>query len=138
MSIYLDASVLVPLLTKDALNGRARALLYGSDRALILSDFTQAEFSSSVSRRVRTRDLSVQEARLAFDKVEVWSAGSHQIETISADIRAAEVLIRRLDLPLRTPDALNIALAQRAGAALATFDRQMADSARRLGLEVVD
>jgi predicted nucleic acid-binding protein len=38
---------------------------------------------------------------------------------------------------LRTPDALNIAISQRVGAALATFDDKMADNARSLGVPVV-
>ena len=42
-----------------------------------------------------------------------------------------------LDLPLRTPDALNIAIAQRVGADLLTFDHKMAASARSLGTTVV-
>jgi predicted nucleic acid-binding protein len=44
--------------------------------------------------------------------------------------------LRRLDLTLRTPDALNIAIAQRAGAAMATFDARMAEAAQALGLDV--
>jgi hypothetical protein len=37
---------------------------------------------------------------------------------------------------LRTPDAINIAIAQRLDAALATFDAKMAFSARALGIEL--
>jgi uncharacterized protein len=42
--------------------------------------------------------------------------------------------LRRLDLNLRAPDALNIAVAQRLGIAIATFDQRMAVAARRLGV----
>jgi predicted nucleic acid-binding protein len=52
------------------------------------------------------------------------------------DLAAATMFLRRLDLPLRTPDALHIAIAQRVGAMLVTFDRQMAASARTLGSAV--
>jgi predicted nucleic acid-binding protein len=54
------------------------------------------------------------------------------------DIAFAESLIRRLDLMLRTPDALNIAIAIRVGATLATFDVRMAEAARKLGAAVAD
>jgi hypothetical protein len=50
--------------------------------------------------------------------------------------RRTGAALRRLDLTLRTPDALNIAIAQRVGATLATFDAKMADAARALGTEV--
>jgi hypothetical protein len=45
--------------------------------------------------------------------------------------------LRRLDLGLRTADALNIAIAQRIRAALPTFDQKLAASARVLGIPVV-
>jgi predicted nucleic acid-binding protein len=40
-------------------------------------------------------------------------------------------------LGLRAPDALNIAITQRCGARLLTFDAKMARSARSLGVNVV-
>jgi predicted nucleic acid-binding protein len=46
-------------------------------------------------------------------------------------------LVRRVDLGLRAPDAINIAIAQRCGAHLLTFDAKMARSARTLGVNVV-
>ncbi len=54
----------------------------------------------------------------------------------SADVTRADALMRRLDLPLRTPDALHIAIAERVGATLATFDVKMAAAARVIGLPV--
>jgi hypothetical protein len=45
--------------------------------------------------------------------------------------------IPSLDLTLRTPDALSIAIAQRASAVPATFDVAMADCARALQTEVL-
>lgn len=51
-------------------------------------------------------------------------------------MKAAEAFLRRLDLTLRAPNALHIAMAQRTGAALVTFDERMAGCARVLGLQV--
>jgi len=42
-----------------------------------------------------------------------------------------------LDLTLRAPDAINIAIAQRIEADLLTFDDQLAASARALGTTVL-
>jgi uncharacterized protein len=41
-------------------------------------------------------------------------------------------------LPLRAPDAIHIAMAQRVGAALVTFDRRMAAAARALGIAAAE
>jgi predicted nucleic acid-binding protein len=51
--------------------------------------------------------------------------------------RAADQILRRLDVNLRTPDALHITIAQRLNATLLTFDRSMAAAARALGMAVV-
>lgn len=58
-------------------------------------------------------------------------------EMASEDVRTADAIIRRLDLPLRAPDAIHIAIAQRLGAELAIFDEKMAKCARALGAPVV-
>ncbi len=54
----------------------------------------------------------------------------------NADVKRADAVMRRLDLTLRTPDALHIAIAERIGATMATFDDKMAAAARILGLAV--
>jgi predicted nucleic acid-binding protein len=58
------------------------------------------------------------------------------ITSATSSLRAG--FLRRLNLTLRTDDALHIAIAQRVGAELLTFDRPMANAARALGTSVVD
>ena len=130
--------MIVSLFVEDLLNSRAVQLFTRQRIEPVLSDFAVAEFASSVARRVRTGDLSKSDAEIVFGDLDRWATRHERIETTSADIRAAEALIRRLDLPLRTPDALNVALARRVDAALATFDRQMAQAARHVALDVVE
>lgn len=137
MTLYLDASLLVALLTNDPLTARADALLRSRTPVLVVSDFAAAEFASAVARRVRMQELTAEEARHGFSYFDAWVARATQrADTTAADVRAADAFLRRLDLALRTPDALNIAIAQRVGATLATFDAKMASSARALGTEV--
>jgi uncharacterized protein len=63
-------------------------------------------------------------------------AGGKSDRNHCSRIAVATTFLRRLDLPLKTPDAIHIAIAQRLGATLVTFDRQMAASARALGTPV--
>jgi hypothetical protein len=134
--LYLDASLLVAAALADALTPRARALLAErSDQ--IVSDIAVAVFSSAVGRKVRMRRNSVDEGRLAFARLDEWIARSCVVVTVDhRDIGATTAILRRPDLNLRTGDAFNIAIAQRVGAALATFDRSMAEIARALGAAV--
>ncbi|MEJ1969076.1 MAG: type II toxin-antitoxin system VapC family toxin [Rhizomicrobium sp.] len=135
MSVYLDASVLVALLTEDAFSAKADAYFRRGNLQLLLSDFAAAEFASVIARSVRMGQFAKQKARALFADLDDFRlSGVTSVETVPADIRGAEVLLRRLDLPLRAPDALHIAIAQRVGAELATFDGKMAASARALGI----
>jgi uncharacterized protein len=49
---YLDASVLVALLTDDALTARADTLFRTLAPIPVVSDFATAEFASALGRRV--------------------------------------------------------------------------------------
>jgi uncharacterized protein len=114
LNVYLDSSVLVALFTNDPFTERADEFLRHERPALTVSDFAKAEFASAIARRVRMNELSSEDARTAFSAIDVWSARAARSITISpADIAAASAFLRRLDLPLRTPDAINIAIAER-------------------------
>ncbi len=124
-------------MTQDPSTGRAETFMKNGGPGLIVSDFAGAEFASVVARMVRTKELKNTEARALFSKFDDWKLTSaKQMYLEPTDIAAAEAFLRRLDLTLRAPDALHIAMAKRAGASLATFDTKMAASAQNLGLEI--
>jgi predicted nucleic acid-binding protein len=137
VSIYLDASVLVAMFTTDIHTGRAEAFLRGHPLDFLVSDFAGAEFASAVGRHVRTRDVTEQHARMAFAAFDDWVARwATKVSGQEADVLMATAILRRLDLNIRTADALNIAIAVRLDATLATFDDRMAENARALGASV--
>ena len=138
MSVYLDASVIVPLFTTDLFVHRAKAVLASRSTEWLVSDFASAEFASVVGNKFRTNVLSMEEARAAFVHFDDWTRHyAVHTETSSADIRMTQTLLRRLDLTLRAPDAVNLATAMRLGAELATFDTKLAECAHSLGISVI-
>lgn len=137
MSVYLDASVLVALFTEDLFTGPADAFLRSRPSRLVVTDFAAAEFASSLSRKVRMGRLSDSDARTALSTFDAWTLrATERVEVIPLDIATATVFLRRLDLTLRTADAINIAAAQRLGADLFSFDQKMVESARALGIPI--
>jgi uncharacterized protein len=52
------------------------------------------------------------------------------------DIQAATAIIRRMNLNLRAPDAINLAIAMRLNASIATFDRGLFANAQAFGIAV--
>ncbi len=139
MSVYLDASVLVALFTQDAFTVRAQTFLAARLPILVVSDFAAAEFAAAIDRLVRTQEITRAQARAVFADFDVWrSRATDTALATPSGVGAAASFIRRLDLTLRTADAVNIAIAQRLDATLATFDVKMAASARALGVAVAD
>ena len=137
MSIYLDTSVLVPLFMPNPFSARADAFLRSVTVPSIVGDFAAAELASVVARRVRTREFTPDQARAVFTSFDAWVARlGPRTGTEVADIISTEGLLRRLDLPLRTPDALHLALVQRLGVTIATFDGQLKTGAIAIGVPV--
>ncbi|HTW52924.1 MAG TPA: type II toxin-antitoxin system VapC family toxin [Stellaceae bacterium] len=136
---YLDASFLVALLTAEPASSRATSFVSTHSAGLIVSDFAAAEFASAISRHVRMGHLPRSEGQSvlsAFDRWALTAVGN--AETSPSDIALAASFLRHLDLVLRTPDAIHIAVAQRLAATLITFDRRMADASRALRIPVIE
>lgn len=137
MRVYFDASVLVALLTDDPLTARANAYLRKGRPVLLLSDYAAAELASAIAHRVRMGIHTIDTARDAYATFDAWAAEyTEPVETVTADVRAAAAYVRRLDLPLRAPDALHVAIAIRMAASIATFDLRLTASARAIGAAV--
>jgi predicted nucleic acid-binding protein len=138
LSVYLDTSVVVPLFLPDIFLARTTAYLATGPINLLVSDFVAAEFASVVGIRLRQKTLSIDDARASIASFDAWAERiSGSVRMQPADLDSAQTMLRRLDLVLRTPDAISLAIAQRLGAELATFDTRMADCARALGISVV-
>lgn len=134
MSLYLDTSVIVALFTVDASNARADAALRNAADVIVISNFAATEFASAVARKLRVGTVTASEARTAFTNFDTWVAAAAQsVDVTASDIADAQAFLRRLDLTLRTADAIHIAAARRLDAALLTFDNKMATCAKAIG-----
>jgi len=117
LSLYLDASAPLPLFIEEARTNQAHESLRGN--VLIISDFAIEEFSSGVARRTRAGEIKDSGAASVFAALDAWTLKATRRETLTAgDVNVAISLVRRLDLGLRAPDAVNIAIAQRCAATL--------------------
>jgi predicted nucleic acid-binding protein len=97
---------------------------------IILSDLTGLEFAALVSRAVRTRRFDNDAAARALASFDEIRADSLSLYQGRSDFERAERLVRDFATKLAAADALHLASAKNAGAALATFDAQLAEAAR--------
>jgi len=138
LSLYLDASVIVPTLVQSPPTATVDAFLSASREPFLISDFAAAEVASALSRLIRMKELdrADAEARLAtFDQWLVLDIISVSIQT--PDVQQAATLVRRFELKLRTPDALHIAICSRLGVSLVTHDGGMAKAATSIGVATI-
>ncbi len=139
MPIYLDASILVALLGHEASSPEVYAWLEESEDDLLVSDFARAESSAALARQRRMGALSDEDAEEAFARLDAWTARyTEAVEIAPADIAQSDRWVRRVDLALRTPDAIHIAAAQRVNARLATLDKGQAASAHTLNIPCIN
>ncbi len=137
LDIYVDTSVVVQLIVDDVHTARAETMYLHNSGRILLGDFAAAAFASVISRRVRVGSLSTDEGRAAFTKLDQWMiSDAYSVTMTSVDITTAPNFPRRLDLNLRAPDAVHIAICRRIGAVLANFDDKMTAAARALDVEI--
>jgi predicted nucleic acid-binding protein len=137
VSVYLDANVLVALLIPDSLTPTATAAVAKLTDPLLVSDVAALEFASTAARKVREGAISARDARIVLANFDTWIGFAERVQADSADVAAADAMVRRLDVNLHGMDALHVALARRVGAALLTLDAKMKANAKKIGLAVI-
>ena len=137
MSLYLDASAVMPTVVEDRYTQTVAAFLVNCGEHLVISDFGAAEVASALSRLVRMGELTATEAAQRLADFDAWRVGETENAEIDAhDCRLANTYVRRFDLKLRAPDALHAAICRRLQLQLVTLDRRLAAAARELGIAV--
>jgi predicted nucleic acid-binding protein len=136
LSLYLDASVQLPMIVAELDGSVVDSFLRTTAGALAVS-----HFAADLHRRYRgwfgciVSTATAATAKLAdFDE---WRACATANADIDAnDCRLADSYVRRFDLKRRAPDALHVAICRRLGLQLVTLDRRLAAAAREPRLTV--
>ncbi len=137
MSIYLDASVLLPTIIPEPGSMAVDQFLDSAHSEFHVSEFAAAEVSSAISRLVRMGLVNEPTANLRLAAFDAWRLDSAEsIEVAGADVRLADVIVRRFDLKLRAPDALHVAICRRLDLTLVTMDRRLAGAGEAFGVVV--
>lgn len=138
MSVYLDASVILPTLIEEAASALVDRFIEQLDDDLIISEFAAAEVASALSRLVRTGFLDGEDANRRLSDFDAWrAAAARDLDLQASDVRLANVFVRRFDLMLRTPDALHAAACRREDHLLVTLDKRLASAALELGVRTL-
>lgn len=134
--IYLDTSVVVALLTPEALSSRALEWLEECRDSLISSDWLITETHSALGLKQRHHGLSPEARRAAGEHFERLLQGGVELRSLDRDrFRQAAELLQDPVLGLRAGDALHLAVALHSRCShLASFGGRMQQAAATLGL----
>lgn len=138
--IYVDTSVLVALLTNEASAPAIRDWYAGNSyKVLLTADWTITEFSSAVAIKVRTQQLTTQQAKSVLDAFNDFADGGIRVLAVSRQAfhEAAEKIQKMQGL--RVGDALHLCIATEAGAKqFATLDKLLGAKAEELGMTLTE
>jgi predicted nucleic acid-binding protein len=133
--IYADTSLLAAYYCPEPLSERAQRLLR-RESAVGVSDIVEVELVLAIARKARRGEMTRTHARMAHEAfLQHLAQGWYLRWPMERGhfLRAREWLALT-PLPLLALDALHLAVASAHQAPVATCDRQLASSARKLGV----
>ena len=137
--IYLDTSVLVALLANENSAPMIRQWYAESNTELLLTaDWTLSEFSSALSLKQRTGQLTAQQVLAINEAFEHFTENGVRLLVVSRQaFRRSAKLIQTMP-GLRAGDALHLAVAMEAGVeSFATLDKLLLKKAMEVQFKVV-
>lgn len=136
--IYLDTSVVAAFYWTEALSDTVEQLLRNEVEPG-LSQLVEVELFSALSRRVRMGEISQENAREIVERFQTDLDGGFYTRILLEPVHynLAREWIGRFDTPLRTLDALHLAIAASNDLRLVTADEGLAGSAEALGVDVL-
>ena len=134
---YIDTSVLAAYYYPEAISDSVEKFILKIKRPVI-SALTEVELASSLSRKVREKSISKNAANQILSRFQshLASGAFDRLAVVNVHYQTAKSWISQFVTPLRTLDALHLAITSTNNLSLVTADQQLAGAAEHFGIKV--
>jgi predicted nucleic acid-binding protein len=137
--LYLDTAIVLTLFVREAMSESVGKWIAYRRQPLAFSDWGLTECASALGIRLRRGELNSDSATRAYRAVTTFANESCElIPCAGHHHKEAQRLLMRFDLPLRSGDALHLAISQQVQATLISCDKQLVAAAKAIGAKVRD
>lgn len=135
---YIDTSVLVAYYCPEPLSGKAEVFLAQIDKPNI-SALTEVELFSALSRKLRNKEIDQKTARQIAAKFLSHLEGKYFncLPLTANHYSLARNWISQFTLPLKSLDAIHLAVTSCENLSIVTLDHQLYQNARKLDIEAI-
>jgi predicted nucleic acid-binding protein len=139
LNYYLDTSVLAAYYCPEPLSEKTEDIIVNADRPCV-SSLTEVELASAISRKIREKNLLQEDGNKIFNQFQTHLNESlYRLINIEArHYQTAKNWILQFAVPLKSLDAVHLAIAAEDNLTLITADRRMTLSAKHFGINVVN
>jgi len=138
--IYVDTSVIVPLLTNEPKTQAVTAWFTELRDTPVCADWLLTEFHSAMSIKLRTGQINEANAKRVRKEFDLFIDGGLQVVAVSRNaFRHAAKMVQQHEHGLRSGDSLHLAVALELEANhMATLDGTLAANAKRNGMMLIE
>ena len=137
--MYLDTSIIVALLAKEAPSNDIKVLLRNlGTQQPVISDWNITEFAAAISFKLKLGTIRADERFEILNDFQSWCDSIFQTVPVTTDdFNRAATFANQADLRLRGGDALHLSIAAGRSLSILTLDKRMVAVANTLGIGIV-
>lgn len=135
--LYLDTNIIAAYYCPEAMSRRVETFLLKQSDRLAISQLTEVELVSAISRKVREKTMTPKDGKRVTAQFEkhLREGFFEKVLLTTLHYQKAKEWLKRFDTALRTLDALHLAVSDCERAPIVSLDKKLLASAQRLHVD---